>query len=189
MESKYIIEKSKNELNKINDLNESFKFVDSFVNKTYLNNLSECKVVDLPKQIKDTKIRDNIRLFKISKIVYDKNEDSLNKLSNIYSAAFNINASIVLIIDSNGIENDIYIGVRRNNLDSDINMAKELMQKSFEGNFPGSELKNLNNSSIEKLLTDITTRNDGSKRVISSVSSIPSLKSDKKEELFIHITS
>lgn len=182
MESKYIIEKSKNELNKINDLNESFKFVDSFVNKTYLNNLSECKVVDLPKQIKDTKIRDNIRLFKISKIVYDKNEDSLNKLSNIYSAAFNINASIVLIIDSNGIENDIYIGVRRNNLDSDINMAKELMQKSFEGNFPGSELKNLNNSSIEKLLTDITTRNDGSKRVISSVSSIPSLKSDKKEE-------
>lgn len=182
MESKYIIEKSKNELNKINDLNESFKFVDSFVNKTYLNDLSQCRVVDLPKQIEDAKIRDNIRLFKISKIVYDKKEDSLNKLSNIYSAAFNINTSIILIIDSNGIENDIYIGVRRNDLNSDINMAKELILKSFEGNFPGSELKNLNNSSIEKLLTDVTIKNDGSKRVISSVSSIPSLKSDKKEE-------
>ena len=181
MQSKDIIKKSKNDLNKINDLNESFEIVDSFINKTYLNNLSEHRVVDLPQYINDTKIRDTIRLFKISKIVYDKNEDSLYKLSNIYSAAFNINTSIILIIDSNGIENDIYIGVRRNDVNLDINMAKELMIKSFKGNFPGSELKNINNSSIESLLSNIITKDDGNKRIISSVSSIPSLKSEKNE--------
>lgn len=181
MDSKAIIKKSKSDLNNINDLNENFNIVDSFVNKTYLNNLSECRVIDLPEHIKNSKIRDSIRLFKVSKMVYDKNEDSLDKLSNIYSAAFNINSSIILIIDSDGVENEIYIGVRNNDLDSDINMAKELMKKSFEGNFPGCDLKNINNSNIEKLLSDITNKNDGVKRVISSVSSIPSLKSDKKQ--------
>ena len=108
MKSAEVIQKSKNDLNNINDINETFKFVESFVNKTYLNNLSQCKVVEMPQHINDAKIRDNIRLFKISKIIYDKNEDSLNKLINIYSAAFNINASIILIIDSDGIQNDIY---------------------------------------------------------------------------------
>lgn len=182
MDSTAIINKSKSDLKNINDLKENFNMVDFFVNKTYLNNLSNCKVVEIPKDIQETKARDSIRMFKISKIVYDKNEDSLDKLSNIYSAAFNINSSIILIINSNGVENDIYIGVRRNDQNSDINMAKELMKKSFEGNFPGCDLKNINNSNIEGLLSDITNKNDGSKRVISSVSSIPSLKSDDKEK-------
>lgn len=182
MQSKSIIKKSQNDLSNINDLSENLKIVDSFVNKTYLNSLSECSVVDLPNEIKNLKIRDSIRLFKISKIVYDKNEDSINKLSNIYSAAFNINASIILIIDSDGIKNDLYIGVRKNDSNADINMAKELMQKSFEGNFPGSELKNINNSSIEKLLSDVVKKDNSSRRIVSSVSAIPSLKSDKKEE-------
>ena len=83
MKSAEVIQKSKNDLNNINDINETFKFVESFVNKTYLNNLSQCKVVEMPQHINDAKIRDNIRLFKISKIIYDKNEDSLNKLINI----------------------------------------------------------------------------------------------------------
>ena len=182
MQSKDIIKKSKNDLNKINDLNESFEIVDSFINKTYLNNLSEHRVVEIPQHINDAKIRDNIRLFKISKLIYDKNEDSLNKLTNIYSAAFNINASIILIIDSDGIQNDIYIGVRKNDLDSDINMAKELMKKSFIGNFPGSELNNINNLSIENLLSNIIKKSDNSDRIISTVSSIPSLKSEDKED-------
>ena len=34
-------------------------------------------------------------------------------------------------------------------------MAKELMKKSFMGNFPGSELNNINNSAIENLLSNI----------------------------------
>ena len=182
MKSADVIQKSKNDLNNINDINETFKFVESFVNKTYLNNLSQCKVVEIPQHINDAKIRDNIRLFKISKLIYDKNEDSLNKLTNIYSAAFNINASIILIIDSDGIQNDIYIGVRKNDLDSDINMAKELMKKSFIGNFPGSELNNINNSAIETLLLNVIKKSDNSDRVISTVSSIPSLKSEDKED-------
>ena len=182
MKSAEVIQKSKNDLNNINDINETFKFVESFVNKTYLNNLSECKVVEIPQHINDAKIRDNIRLFKISKLIYDKNENSLNKLINIYSAAFNINASIILIIDSDGIQNDIYIGVRKNDLDSDINMAKELMKKSFIGNFPGSELNNINNSAIETLLLNVIKKSDNSDRVISTVSSIPSLKSEDKED-------
>lgn len=182
MESNTIIKKSKKDLSKIKNINESFEIVDSFVNKTYLNNLSEYRVLDLPKHIKDIKVRESIRLFKISKLVYDKNEDSLYKLSNIYSAAFNINASIILIIDSKGIENDIYIGVRRNSINDDVSAAKELIKKSFNGNFPGSELNNLNNSSIENLLSNIIKKENGDRKIISSVSLIPSLKSSENEE-------
>ncbi|MDY4575291.1 MAG: ATP-binding protein [Intestinibacter sp.] len=163
------------------ELDTNFDRVNCFVNKTYLNNLSKYEVLSLQNNIRDEEIRDNIRLFKISKIIYNKKENMLDKLSNIFSAVFNINASIILIIDSDGIKNEIYLGVRRNDLNSDVNLAKEVVKKSFQGNFPGSELKNINNKAIESLLNNITTKSNNQNRVVSSVSSIPSLKSQSDD--------
>lgn len=157
--------------------------VNYFVNKTYLNELSEYKVFDLPREYQEEKTIESIRLFKINKIIYDKNEDFLDKLSNVYSAVSNVNGSIIFLIQSDGIKNNIYLGVRRNDLKSDVNLAREVIEKTFQGNFPGSELQNLRNKEIENLLENIAGYEQGNKvdRVISSVSSIPSLKSDNKE--------
>ena len=101
--------------------------VNYFVNKTYLNELSEYKVFDLPREYQEEKTIESIRLFKINKIIYDKNEDFLDKLSNVYSAVSNVNGSIIFLIQSDGIKNNIYLGVRRNDLKSDVNLAREVI--------------------------------------------------------------
>lgn len=164
----------------LENLDNDIETINYFVNKTYLNQLTGHKVIDLPKYIEDEKINTAIRLFKLEKIIYDKNEDFLDKLSNIYSAISNVGASVILIIQSKGVENEIYLGVRNNNINSDVNLAKEVMEKSFQGNFPGSELKILRNKRSENLISEILGENNNSENIISAVTAIPSLKANKE---------
>lgn len=163
------------------ELVESFKLAQNFVNKKYLVNLAEHKIVPVPDEINNLTIRDNIRIIKINKIVYDKNENSIDKLSNIYNALGNINGSLIIIIDSDGNNTDMYLGTRVNT--KGVNSAKEVIEKSLKGNFPGTEIENLKNSNIENLIQNIMKSEiRGSNKVISCVSGIPSLKNDNKDK-------
>lgn len=163
------------------ELEESFKLAQNFVNKRYLVNLAEHKVVPVPDEINNLTIRDNIRIIKINKIVYDKSENSIDKLSNIYNALGNINGSLIIIIDSDGNNTDMYLGTRVNI--KGVNSAKEVIEKSLKGNFPGTEIENLKNSQIENLIQNIMKSEiRGSNKVISCVSGIPSLKNDNKDK-------
>ncbi|MBF8982602.1 ATP-binding protein [Lutibacter sp. B2] len=174
---------NKLEIKKENNLIQSFELAQNFVRKNYLINLTDYDVVSIPNEIKDLTIRDNIRLFKINKIVYDKNENSIDKLSNVYNALGNINGSLVVIINSDGNNTDMYIGTRVNSKNKGINSAKEALEKSFKGNFPGSEIENLKNSKIENLVEEIMNPEiRESNKVISCVSGIPSLKDNNKDK-------
>ena len=176
-----VIDQNELDVRQQNELVESFELAQNFINKKYLTDLTDHKVMPIPNHIKNLTTRENIRLFKINKIVYDKSENNIDKLSNVYSALGNVDASLIIIIDSDGKNNNMYLGTRLDN--NGITSAKQVIEKSFKGNFPGSEIENLRNSQIESLIENIMKSEiRGSEKSISCVSGIPSLKDEDKDK-------
>jgi len=163
------------------DLIQAFTLSNEFVEKKYLSELVKYDVADIPKHILDFKTQNNVRLFKINKLVFDKNENSLDKLATVFYALGNLNSSLVFIIDSNGQHTDFYIGTRTSTSNQLVSPAKEALENSFLGNFPGSDIQNLRNSEIEEVLDRVFhSKLTSNEKVISSVSGIPSLKNQDK---------
>ncbi|CAM4489760.1 DNA helicase HerA-like ATPase [Paenibacillus endophyticus] len=163
------------------DLDEAFEASIDFVQKNYLNELSLRNVVPIPKHINELSTRNNIRLFRMNKLVFDKNENNLDKLMSIYNTLGNVNGSLVMIINSDGNRTDLYLGTRTNSKEQDVNSSKEALRKSFEGNFPGSDIENLTNTEIEKVISSVfTSELSQNEKSVSSVSGVPSLKDQDK---------
>ena len=144
------------ELIDINELESCFNISKSFVNKNYLVNLSSNRIVKMPEEIEKINLNNNIRLFKINKLVYDKEENILDKLSSLYNSLGNINSSVIIILDSNGITTEIYIGVKiieTNKVSA--SQAEEVLKRTFKGNFPGSEIEIMRRKQILPLLEKI----------------------------------
>ncbi|MBY0124389.1 ATP-binding protein [Bacillus sp. S/N-304-OC-R1] len=163
------------------DLQQSLAIAEEFIEKNYLLDLAKHEVIPVPDHIKELTVRQHIRLFQVTKIVYDKNEDISEKLINVYNAVGNLNSSLVLVIDSDGQETNLYMGVRSGDIDQNITTAKESMEKSFTGNFPGTDLRNLRNKEIESVIEGILQNTvTSNNKVITSVSGIPALKDVEK---------
>ena len=82
---------------------------DRFINKNYLINLQERGVVPLDDR---EKVTNAIRLYQVSKLVYDAKENINDKLISVYSALQDIGGTALLIIDSDGSRVSYYIGTR-----------------------------------------------------------------------------
>ena len=63
---------------------------DRFINKNYLINLYENEILSL-NEVQKSSVA--IRLFKIEKLVYDKEENINDKLISVYSSLLNIESS------------------------------------------------------------------------------------------------
>jgi hypothetical protein len=184
MENEFLINKNDEvNLNKENELGLAYDFVKSFVKKNYLSELTNLEVIPLSNEISNCNIRDTYRFFKVTKIVYDKEEDNLDKLSNVYNALDDNYSSLIMILDSSKNGVNLYLGVRVDDENEHPTLYKHILKKSFKGNFPGSNLENLSNSKMEKMINNITnSRFTNKEKVISSVSGIPSLMNEDKEK-------
>lgn len=149
--------------------------VDTFIGKSYLAGLDSQPVLPLEENLKNF---DDIRLFKVEKIVFDKEENINDKLISVYSAIQSINSSVFLLIDSNGTEISFYIGIRSS--EGNPHVAGQILYNSFKGNFPGSELTNLKGSEISHLLSSITDTDEASQKRLSNVAVTPSARDNDK---------
>lgn len=156
---------------------ESLLAVDTFIGKGYLAGLDRRIALPLNAELKNF---DNLRLFRIAKIVYDKEENINDKLISVYSAIQSIESSVFMLINSKGTEISFYLGIRSSESNQDY-VASEILNKSFQGNFPGSELKNLTNSEIEQLFKGITESGVWSNKKMASVAVTPSARDDNKD--------
>ncbi|PGR04077.1 helicase HerA domain-containing protein [Priestia megaterium] len=165
------------------ELQQAFALSNEFVEKQYLSELTTHNVAVLPKHIQEFKMQSNVRLFKVNKLVYDKNENTFDKLVTVFNALGNTNSSLIFVVDSDGNHTDLYIGARTSTSKELVNPAKETLEKSFLGNFPGSQIRNLRNNEIEKVVEGVFQPQwNSAEKVISSVSGIPSLKDENKDK-------
>ena len=154
-------------------LNKGMFYANSFVNKFYLIGLNQYPVA-APEDGK--KSDDFIRLFHISRIVYDRDEIANDKLISVYSAIYNIQATSILVIKSHGHVLDFYLGVRS---DDNASTAEAILQKSLRGNFPGSVMDPIPKQQITDVLSDVNSQGRfGCEMNVASVSIVPSTRDE-----------
>lgn len=151
------------------------EIADLFINKNYLHNINTCKPVPLEDIQRSFSY---ISMFEVSKIVYDIDENINDKLVSVYSALSNFGSSVLLFIfsDSEGVK--FYLGTRDINQP---NTAKEILQKSLRGNFPGIVIREKQSPEIGRLL-ESHIPSIYSNMAVSSVSIVPSTRDDDKDK-------
>ena len=159
-------------------LRTGLSIADKFINKKYLIDLSDSEVMELPDYEEEKRL---IRLFRLDKLIYDKNENINDKLISVYSALQEINSTVFLLVEGTANSTSFYIGVKEKN---NITIADKVLEKSFIGNFPGSTLTRINKASeIRRIVDNIgrTENNDLCKNV-SSITVVPASRDEDKEK-------
>jgi DNA helicase HerA-like ATPase len=167
-------------MEKYTDLSQGQKeknFADDIIFKTYLSKLPDMEVVDIPNSKSDT------RLFKITKMVYETEENATDKFVSVITAMSYADCSICLIVDGNGDKTDFYLGINSNDKKRVPKSIMQTFQSAIKGQFPGTITEDISiiekgkdKSEKDELLEKI---NSGS--VVSLYSGIPTLK-DKKNK-------
>ncbi len=153
-------------------LMEANRLVDDIVLKKYLHNLTGFEVIPLDESMK--KISD-IRLFKITEMVYQNDEYSTYKFASVFNAVQNLNCGVFIVADSDGQKTDFYMGVRSLDGKRTTKSLKETLRNALTGQFPGVKTKNLLDPEAEIFLSNIPSKN------IASVSCV----AKNKDESFI----
>ena len=156
------------------NLQDCLSIVDSEVMKSYVPSLQNCQVVPLDKSILPqlNEAARAIQFFRITELVYQENEFSVHKLATMFSALANKPVTLVLMIQSDGQNNEFYLGVRSRGSFSTGTMRK-MLEQSLLGLFPGSKTQEYLSEDLQKDLKKIAT---GS---VSSVTCIADYKQDK----------
>lgn len=155
------------------------------INKSYLENLENMEIVPLSIEDLDIDIAKCGKFYKLEKLVLNKEENFLDKLTTIANVVSSVDGTLATIIDSDGNNINYYIGIvskkyRINNKkNNDIrNGSSNAFSGAIEGNFSGSELKSIENNEIEKIRDTIFNDNI---KAVSSVSGVVALR-DKDEK-------
>lgn len=154
------------------------KLVDDIVLKKYLHKLTGLEIIPLTDDLK--KISD-IRLFKITEMVYQKDEYSTYKFASVFNSVQNLNCGVFIVVDSNGEKTDFYMGVRSLDDKRTTKSLKDTLRNALIGQFPGVKSTDLLDPQAEAFLADIPTKN------IASVSCVANNKDEdfKDNETFI----
>ena len=156
----------------------AMELVDDIVLKNYLTKLSLLEVVPCNNQNTD-----DVILFKINKMVYEKDEYATDKFISVVSAMTYTNSSIYLIVDGHESHTDFYLGIKSEDENRQKSTIAETFKSSILGQFPGAEIEDYSyvkvdskRSKQDKLLHRITEAIS-----VSSCVGIPSYKDSKGE--------
>ncbi|MBP9993672.1 MAG: ATP-binding protein [bacterium] len=153
----------------------ALQLVDDVVLKNGINRLNE--LPPLQTDVKyDTK---EVYLFKINKIVYEKDEYATDKFASVISAMTFADVTIFLVLDGHGDDTDFYIGLKEHDENrSSVNLA-EALRSSLIGQFPGIGMEDmhvlLDNGSGRRKEDNLLDR-IAQAETVSSCTSVPSLK-------------
>lgn len=138
------------------NLSEASKLVDDIILKKYLHKLTDYKIIPLDNSLKQIS---DIRIFKITEMVYQNNEYSTYKFASVFSAVQNLNCGVFIIVDSDGSKTNFYMGVRSLDNVRTTKSLKDTLKNALCGQFPGVKTKDLLDSEAEQFLSDIPSKN------------------------------
>ena len=90
----------------------ALKVVDDVVLKNYISELTQMEVVPLDKAVLESNLDKNVCFFKITEMVYEKDEFAPYKFASVFNILSMAESTIFIVIDSDGIKTDFYMGVR-----------------------------------------------------------------------------
>lgn len=151
------------------------------IRKNYLTRLTELDVApidNLPSLEED--LIDNVRVFKISEMVYQKGEPITEKFTTVFNTLSTYNASVFIIMDSDGFKTSFYIGVRNNEQNDGYKRSTvtlgDTLKNTLIGHFPGIKIADINRTEIATLSDRIMTKHN-----VASVSVVGDQKVEKEQ--------
>ena len=145
-------------------------YANRFINRQYLANIDVHQVEKSPDDYR------LMRLFRLSKLVFDPEENTNDKLISVYGALNSIQSTVLVVVRSFKTCVEIYLGTRCANAST----AGSILKDSMSGNFGGSEIENLVESEIRTVMSGGDERN-GMEKSVSSVTLVPSLRDEEKD--------
>ncbi len=152
------------------------EIIEDGIRKKYLARLSDMFIASVDNLCSlEEDIIDNIRLYRVTEMVYQKGESAVDKFTTVFNTISTYNASVYIIIDSDGKKTDFYIGVRNNETDDLLKRSTvtlgDTLKNTLIGHFPGIKIQNEDRKKIEKLSNKIYSQHN-----VASVSVVGSNK-------------
>lgn len=155
-----------------NQFSNALLAVDDIVLKNYLSKLDTLEVLPLDDESKKNALKD-VRMFKVTEMVYEKDEFSAYKFASVFNTLANVNCTVFIIINSNGQKTDFYMGIRGYDEERISSAIEDTLKKALNGQFPGIKI---DDSYLIDDIEDLFIATQEDKRNISSVSCVANSK-------------
>ena len=157
------------------------EIIEEGIRKKYLARLTEMQICPINNMLPlEEDLIDNIRVYKVTEMVYPKDEIATDKFTTVFNTLSTYNASIFIILDSDGEKTDFYIGVRNNEKDPLLKRSTvtlgDTMKNTLVGHFPGAKIENIDRNAIAELSHKIIDQDN-----VASVSVVGSTKNEKEQ--------
>lgn len=166
---------------------EGLQIAHSFVTQSYLDVYSSCSIIAPSEDVMNPNDL-KIRIIKLERIVYDPDELIMDKLISVYSALYNVNATVGMMLKGTDSGTEFYFVVRH---DADVESCKDILLSTLNANFPGISYRLMDNTEAKDILelnalkgfnSSSGTPKDVLGRSVASVSLIPSPRDEDKEK-------
>lgn len=149
----------------------------------HLAALNEYALMPFPESFSD--VEEYSRFFKLSDIIYAKDEDFLEKAVTILYTAYAINASVSVLLSSDGAHHSYYLGVSCPEEEGNISGKFDAFYRSVKGNFSVNAQSKDSDDKLcnSELCQDIDNIFSQSDRCISSISGVPALRHEDKHSV------
>lgn len=157
------------------------EIIEEGIRKNYLARLEEMEIAPVQNLLPlEEDLIDNVRLFKITEMVYQKGECATDKFTTVFNTLSTYNATAFIIMDSDGKKTDFYVGVRNDETDEKLKRSTvtlgDTLKHTLVGHFPGIKIKNENRVQIAELSKKILNQHN-----VASVSVVGNTKSNKEQ--------
>ena len=112
----------------------AFQLVDDVVLKNYITRLPEFNVIPLDSSLIANNLG-KIRLFRITEMVYEKDESTTYKFASVFNAVAATDSAIITIIDSDGSKTDFYLGIRSLSDENSTQTSYSTLVNAMKGQF------------------------------------------------------
>lgn len=156
----------------------------SIITRSYLDRLETYEIIRPSEEDVDIDASECGAFYRLDRLVYQKEESFLDKLTTIVDVVFALRCSLVTLIDSDGVSLNYYLGIlsKEHRVSAPLERARrEADRKAFHGalsgNLTGSRLEELDKARIAQL--ERLIGENGTAKSISSVSGIAALRDEE----------
>jgi len=157
----------------------ALQIVDDVVLKNYIGKLSSMPIIPLSDEILEKNIRDNVRFFKITEMVYEREEFATYKFASVFNSLVTTESAVFIIIDSDGTKTDFYMGIRSLDSDRTTSSLKDTVKNAMRGQFPGIKIQD--DYTVESIQEKLANIKHNSISAVSCVANSRATNIDKNQ--------
>lgn len=162
------------------NLIQAFGQADTWLSKTYLPEIGFSEVVNVPATRANAEVLNmHIRFFEVGRVVLDASENPRDKLVSVFNAVGSAGAGLLVWVHGDKDRVTLRIGIKAPQADEVVaGTCGEILQRSLEGNFPGTEIRPVFGSEgLDRLLAETF---DDKGTTLVSVTDIPGVRSEEE---------